>query len=94
VGQATLIQAGPMITGTFTSSAGQTGQIVEGLIVTHSLTEARATGTWREGQGQPEKFDWRLNLTTGTTFQGRRDPGNSDWCGWREGVEETQPCGW
>ena len=94
VGQATLIQAGPILTGTFTNSAGQTGQIVEGLIVTHSQTEARATGTWREGQGQPESFDWRLNLTTGTTFQGRRDPGKSDWCGWREGVTEAQPCGW
>jgi hypothetical protein len=93
-GQATLIQAGPILTGTFTNSAGQTGQIVEGLIVTHSLTEGRVNGTWRVGPGQPESFDWRLNLTTGTTFQGRRDPGNSDWCGWREGVNETEPCGW
>lgn len=93
-GQATLVQTGPLVTGTYVTSEGLTGEIVDGLVVTPLATESRVTGTWRNAGGEQSRFDWRLNLTTGSAFQGRRDPGNSDWCGWRTGVAEPQPCGW
>jgi hypothetical protein len=52
------------------------------------------TGTWRNERGEQDSLEWRLDLTTGRTFQGRRDPGNSEWCGWRQGAAEPDPCGW
>jgi hypothetical protein len=59
-----------------------------------SITKVNLTGTWRNDQGEQDSFEWRFDLTTGRTFQGRRDPGNSEWCGWREGTSEPKQCGW
>ncbi len=93
-GQATLVQSGQTVQGTYMDSTGQTGGLVEGLITVHSTTEAKLIGTWRNNQGQQDTFEWRLDLTTGRTFQGRRHPGNSEWCGWRQGTDEAAFCGW
>lgn len=93
-GQATLVQTGQTVRGTYVDSQGHTGQLVEGLVTVHTLTEARLAGTWRNDQGEQDAFEWRLDLTTGRTFQGRRQPGNSEWCGWREETSEPEKCGW
>ncbi|MCB9107375.1 MAG: PD40 domain-containing protein [Anaerolineales bacterium] len=92
-GQATLVQTGQTVQGTFVDSEGHTGEI-EGIVTVDSTTEVKLSGTWRDDRGQEDTFDWRLDLTTGQTFQGRRDPGNSEWCGWREGTDQPEPCGW
>jgi hypothetical protein len=93
-GQATLVQTGQRVQGTYVDSQGHTGEILNGVITVESLTEVKLTGTWRNDQGEQDTFEWRLDLTTGRTFQGRRDPGNSEWCGWREGTSEPEQCGW
>lgn len=93
LGQATLTQTGATVEGTFVDSQGQPGEIVGGVVTVHSLTEATLSGVWRNAQGQQDSFEWRLNLTTGRTFEGRRDPGNSEWCGWRQGTSEPDECG-
>jgi hypothetical protein len=93
-GQATLVQTGQTVQGTYLDSEGHTGEIVNGVITVHSITEAKLTGVWRNDQGEQDTFEWRLDLSTGRTFQGRRDPGNSEWCGWREGTSEPEQCGW
>jgi hypothetical protein len=93
-GQATLVQTGQSVQGTYVDSAGHSGEIVNGIITVQSITEAKLTGVWRNDQGEEDAFEWRLDLTTGRTFQGRRDPGNSEWCGWREGANEPEQCGW
>ena len=92
-GQATLVQTGQNVKGTYVDSQGK-GGTVEGVVAVQSITEARLTGTWRSDSGEQESFDWRLDLTTGQTFEGRRDPGNSEWCGWRDGAQEPKLCGW
>jgi hypothetical protein len=83
----------------FGSPPGVTGQatlvqVGQGVITVQSIAEAKLAGTWRNDQGQQDSFEWRLDLTTGRTFQGRRNPGNSEWCGWREGTSEPEQCGW
>jgi hypothetical protein len=93
-GQATLVQTGQTVQGTYVDSQGHTGKIVDGVITVQSITEMKLTGLWRNDRGEQDTFEWRLDLTTGRTFQGRRDPGNSEWCGWREGTSEPEPCGW
>jgi hypothetical protein len=93
-GQATLVQTGGTVQGTYVDSQGQTGKLVDGVVTVQSITEAKLTGTWRDDQGQQDTFEWRLDLTTGRTFEGRRDPGNSEWCGWRQGTGAPEQCGW
>jgi hypothetical protein len=93
-GQAILVQTGQTVQGTYLDSEGHTGEIVDGVITVQSTTEVTLTGVWRNDQGEQDSFEWRLDLTTGRTFQGRRDPGNSEWCGWREGASEPEQCGW
>lgn len=93
-GQVTLVQTGQTVQGTYVDSQGHTGEIVDGIITVESITEAKLTGTWRDDQDKQDSFEWRLDLTTGRTFQGRRNPGNSEWCGWREGTNEPEQCGW
>lgn len=93
-GQVTLAQTGGVVQGTYSDSQGHTGEIVTAAVSVSSITEVKLTGTWRNDQGEEDAFEWRLDLTTGRTFQGRRDPGNSEWCGWREGTSEPEPCGW
>lgn len=93
LGQATLTQTGAAVTGTFVDSEGQPGEIVGGVVTVHSLTEASLSGLWRNAQGEQDSFEWRLNLTTGRTFEGRHAPGNSEWCGWRQGSSEPDECG-
>ncbi|GAB4451120.1 MAG: hypothetical protein Fur0044_46540 [Anaerolineae bacterium] len=93
-GQATLIQTGQTVQGMYVDSQGHTGEIVAAEVSASSITEVNLTGTWRNDQGEQDSFEWRLDLTTGRTFQGRRDPGNSEWCGWREGTSEPEQCGW
>ncbi|MCB0212113.1 MAG: PD40 domain-containing protein [Anaerolineae bacterium] len=92
-GQATLVQTGATVQGTFVDSEGHSGEIT-GVVTVASTTEVMLSGTWSNDQGQQDTFEWHLDLTTGRTFQGRRDPGNSEWCGWREGTDEPVPCGW
>jgi hypothetical protein len=74
-GQASLVQTGQRVRGSYVDSQGHNGEI-EGLMTVESLTEAKLNGTWRNDQGEQDTFEWRLDLTTGRTFQGRRDPGN------------------
>jgi hypothetical protein len=93
-GQATLVQTGQTVQGTFVDNQGHTGEIVDGLITMESITEMKLNGTWRNDQGQQDTFEWRLNLTTGQAFEGRRNPGNGEWCGWREGAGAPEQCGW
>ncbi|NJN93619.1 MAG: hypothetical protein HC875_05750 [Anaerolineales bacterium] len=93
-GQATLVQTGGTVQGTYSDSQGRTGEIVTAAVSIQSITEVKLNGTWRNDQGEQDSFEWRLDLTTGRTFQGRRDPGNSEWCGWREGAGEPKRCGW
>lgn len=93
-GQAMLVQTGQTVQGTYVDSQGHTGQIVDGVVTIQSITEAKLAGTWRNDRGEQDSFEWRLDLTTGRTFQGRRNPGSSEWCGWREGTSEPEPCGW
>lgn len=93
-GQATLVQTGGAVQGTYVDSQGHSGEIVDGVVTVSSTTEVKLTGIWRNDQGQQDTFEWRLDLTTGRTFQGRRDPGNSEWCGWPTGTNEPAPCGW
>jgi hypothetical protein len=93
-GQATLAQNGQTVTGTYVDNRGHRGEIVAGVIIVESITEMKLTGVWRNDQGEQDTFEWRLDLTTGRTFQGRRNPGNSEWCGWREGGSEPEQCGW
>lgn len=93
-GQATLVQTGQTVQGTYVDSQGHTGEIVDGVVTVQSVTEATLTGTWRNEWDEQDSFEWRLDLTTGRTFQGRRNPGNSEWCGWREGISEPEACGW
>lgn len=92
-GQTNLVQTGQTVQGTFVDSEGHTGEI-DGVVTVESTTEVKLTGTWRNDQGEEDSFEWRLDLTTGRTFQGRRDPGNSEWCGWREGSSQPELCGW
>ncbi len=92
-GQATLAQTGQTVQGTYVDSQGHTGEI-DGVVTVQSITEAKLTGAWRNDQGEQDSFEWRLDLTTGATFQGRRNPGNSEWCGWRAGAHEPEQCGW
>ena len=92
-GQASLVQTGQAVRGTYVDSEGHTGAIVDGVVAVQSLTEVILTGTWRDDQGEQDTFEWRLDLTTGRTFQGRRNPGNSEWCGWRAGASEPAQCG-
>ena len=93
-GQAALVQTGQTVSGTYRDSQGHSGEIVAGSISVESLTEAKVTGTWRNDRDEQDSFEWRLDLTTDRTFQGRRDPGNSEWCGWREGTDPPEQCGW
>jgi uncharacterized protein YraI len=93
-GQANLVQTGPTVQGSYTTSEGHSGEIIDGLVSVQSTTEIILSGTWRNDQGQQDSFEWRLDLTTGQSFQGRRDPGNSEWCGWRPGADEPEACGW
>lgn len=93
-GQATLVQTGGTVQGTYVDSQGHTGEIVDGVVTVSSTTEVKLTGIWRNDQGQQDTFEWWLDLTTGRTFQGRRNPGNSEWCGWRAGTDEPEQCGW
>jgi hypothetical protein len=92
-GQATLVQTGQTVRGTYVDGQGHSGEILDGVVTVQSITEARLTGTWRDDQGEQDTFEWRLDLTTGRTFQGRRNPGNSEWCGWRAGADQPQSCG-
>lgn len=92
-GQANLTQTGQTVQGSFTGADGRGGEI-EGQVKTFSITEARLIGTWRNHQNEMDTFEWRLDLTTGRTFTGRRDPGNSEWCGWRSDGLTPDPCGW
>lgn len=92
-GQATLTQTGETVRGTFTGADGHSGEI-EGQVTIFSITEARLVGAWRDNRRQTNTFEWRLDLTTGRTFAGRRDPGNSEWCGWRPAAFAPNPCGW
>jgi hypothetical protein len=94
LGQATLVQIGPSVSGSYVDADGHTGEIVDGVITAESLTEMKLTGVWRNDRGEQDSFEWRLDLTTDRTFQGRRDPGNSEWCGWRAGTDEPERCGW
>lgn len=93
-GQATLVQTGGTVQGTYSDNQSHTGEIVTAAVSIQSITEVKLSGTWRNDQGEQDSFEWRLDLTTGRTFQGRRDPGNSEWCGWREGAGEPKRCGW
>jgi hypothetical protein len=92
-GQARLVQTGQTVLGTFVDSEGHTGE-VDGVVTVESTTEVKLTAAWRNDQGRQDTFEWRLDLTTGYSFQGRRDPGNREWCGWREGSREPEPYGW
>ena len=92
-GQATLVQTGQTVQGTYVDSEGHTGEI-DGVVTAQSITEAKLTGVWRNDEGEQDTFEWRLDLTTGRTFQGHRNPGNSEWCGWRAGTNEPEQCGW
>jgi hypothetical protein len=91
-GQAILTQTGQRVTGSYTAADGRTGEI-EGSIGLLSLTEAGLRGSWRDATGETGSFEWRLNVLTGRTFEGRRLEGNSEWCGWRDGVDRPDPCG-
>lgn len=93
-GQATLVQTGQTVRGTYVDSAGHSGEILDGVITAQSITEVKLSGIWRNDQGEQDTFEWRLDLTTGRTFQGRRNPGLSEWCGWREEASEPAQCGW
>ena len=92
-GQATLVQTGQTVQGTYVDGKGHSGEIVDGVVSVQSTTEMRLTGTWRDDRGKRDTFEWRLDLTTGRTFQGRRNPGNSEWCGWRAGADQPASCG-
>jgi hypothetical protein len=92
-GQATLVQTGQAVRGTYVDGKGHSGEIVDGVVSVQSLTEVRLTGTARDDRGEQSTFEWRLDLTTGRTFQGRRNPGNAEWCGWRAGAEPPAQCG-
>ena len=92
-GQATLVQTGQTVQGTYVDGKGHGGEIVDGVVSIQSTTEVRLTGTWRDDKGEQDTFEWRLDLTTGRTFQGRRNPGNSEWCGWRVGADQPASCG-
>jgi hypothetical protein len=92
-GQATLVQTGGTVQGTYVDGKGHSGEILNGVVSVQSTTEVRLTGTWRDDQGNEDTFEWRLDLTTGRTFQGRRNPGNAEWCGWRAGAEPPASCG-
>jgi hypothetical protein len=92
-GQATLVQTGGTVRGTYVDGQGHSGEILNGVISVQSLTEVRLTGTWRDDRGEQDTFEWRLDLTTGLAFQGRRNPGNSEWCGWRAGASQPKSCG-
>jgi len=39
-------------------------------------------------RGEQDTFEWRLNLTTAVPSRGGADPGNSEWCGWRERTDQ------
>jgi hypothetical protein len=92
-GQATLVQTGQTVQGTYGDGQGHSGEILNGVVSVRSLTEVRLTGTWRDDRGEQDTFEWRLDLTTGRTFQGRRNPGNAEWCGWRAGASQPASCG-
>ena len=92
-GQATLVQTGQTVRGTYMDGKGHSGEILNGVVSVQSTTEVRLTGTWRDDQGKADTFEWRLDLTTGRTFQGRRNPGNAEWCGWRAGADQPASCG-
>jgi hypothetical protein len=92
-GQATLVQTGGTVQGTYVDGKGHGGEILNGVVSVQSTTEVRLTGTWRDDQGNEDTFEWRLDLTTGRTFQGRRNPGNAEWCGWRQGAGQPASCG-
>ncbi len=92
-GQATLVQTGQSVQGTYVDGKGHSGEILNGVVSVQSTTEVRLTGTWRDDQGKQDTFEWRLDLTTGRTFQGRRNPGNGEWCGWRAGASQPKSCG-
>ncbi|MEM7343664.1 MAG: SH3 domain-containing protein [Chloroflexota bacterium] len=92
-GEMTLTQIGSAVEGSYTDSTGQSGA-VNGAVTLQTNTEMIVKGTWVNNQGISDLFDWRLDLTTNDTFQGRRTPGNSEWCGWRKGLSQPAPCGW
>lgn len=92
-GTATLAQVGPTVSGSYSRSDGGAGQIVAATLSYRSMTEAQVFGTWQSDRGT-DTFDWRFDLTTGHTFQGFREPGTSEWCGWRPDVLEPRRCGW
>jgi len=92
-GQATLVQTGSAVQGTYVDSQGHSGKIT-GVVAVDSITQARLTGTWSNDRGEQDSFEWQLDLTTGRTFQGRRNPGNSEWCGWRPDAGKPQVCSW
>lgn len=91
-GQADLSQTGNEVRGSYTAADGRQGEI-EGSVTILSITEATLTGVWQEANGPAGSLEWRLNQTTNRTFAGRRAEGNSEWCGWREGADLPQPCG-
>jgi hypothetical protein len=93
MGQATLTQTGPWVVGSYTAEDGRSGLIEGASITIIEITEAILQGNWREADGSSGRFEWRLNQLTNQTFEGRRQEGNSEWCGWREGAEKPQPCG-
>lgn len=91
-GQATLVQTGDRVRGTYTTANGEQGTI-EGTITALSITEAALSGNWQNNNGESGPFEWRIDSTTGRTFAGRRQPGHSEWCGWREGTGRPEQCG-
>lgn len=93
LGQATLTQTGPWVAGSYTAGDGRSGVIDQTSITIIEITEAILQGSWREADGSSGRFEWRLNQLTNQTFEGRRQEGNSEWCGWRVGAEKPQPCG-
>jgi hypothetical protein len=92
-GRANLTQIGSRVTGAYTADDGRSGEIVDATITVLSLTEAILRGSWRSTSGESGSFEWRLNQTTNQSFEGRNLNGNSEWCGWREGVARPEPCG-
>jgi hypothetical protein len=93
-GRATLTQVGSRVTGSYTAADGRSGEIVDSAIIMYSSTEATLQGTWRNADGATGPFEWRLNQLTNKSFEGRRIDDMSEWCGWREGTEMPDPCGY
>lgn len=92
-GRASLAQIGNRVTGSYTAEDGRMGEIVESTVIVYSSTEATLQGTWRNADGATGPFEWRLNQLSNKSFEGRRTDDMSEWCGWREGTEKPDPCG-